>query len=141
MSKQAVHSYFQHLHEVKNRKPIRKPKVVVEKVVEPVENFSDIDDILHKGIFMYAYDLEYYLDSLDEKQYEHVMQNLNTYPKHIIDFLNPTFTPLVTEHLAKIITCKIVDLTDEKIEQQAYEEALLQEEAFQLALTYPDCTS
>ena len=135
MSKQAIQSYFQHLREVRNRKPIRKPKVVVEEVLVPVENFSDVDDVLIKGIFMYDYDLQYFLDSLDYNQYEHVMQNLNIYPKRITEYIvNPKPIPLVTEHISKTITCKIIDLTNEKIEQQEYEEALRKEEEFQNAL-------
>ncbi len=135
MSKQAIQSYFQHLREVKNRKPIRKPKIVAEKVVEPVENFDDIDETLMNGIFMYDHDLQYYLDSLDDKQYEHIMKNLNKYPKRITDFICPAFNRLVNEDVATTLSFKIVDLTDEKIEQQEYEEALHEEEAFQHALS------
>lgn len=135
MSKQAIHSFFQHAREVKNRKPIRKPKVIVEEVIIPVENFDDVDETLMHGIFMYDHDLQNYLDSLDDKQYEHIMKNLNTYPKRIIDFLNPAFVPLVTEYVASKLTLKVVDLTDEKIEQQEYEEAVREEETFQHALS------
>jgi len=137
MSKQVIKLFFDHQKELKTRKPIcvLKPEIVEEEL--PVINFSDIDDTLNKGIFMYDYDLYYYLDSLTADEYQYIMNNIQNYSDEIQQTLKPKFTPLITEEIAKRINYKLVDLTDEKIEEHRLKKAIhLEEEVHKATQNY-----